>query len=539
LCVQLAIAIQQSTLFAQAQTEICDRKQVELALQHAKESAEAANRAKSEFLANMSHELRTPLNGILGYVQLIKSDSNLSEDQQESLSNIQQCGAHLLTLIEDILDLSKIEAMKMELIPVEFNLPQFIKSITDFFLMGAMQKDISFTCEQISPLPTCIFADDKRLRQVLMNLLGNAIKFTNSGGVTFKVGYVETGDWGVETEDLGREITSNNEQLPITNHQLPSTKIRFQVEDTGIGIATNKLEEIFLPFHQVGNRNYSMEGTGLGLSISYKLVKMMGGEIRVKSSLGKGSVFWVDLELPLVGNSSELTALPEKRRIIGFTGHKRKVLIVDDNYLNRTMLRRLLSRIGFEIMEAVDGKDCLKKAVEFFPDVILMDLVMPVMDGFEATRCLRMLPELQNVILLALSASVFDNTQQESLLAGCNQFLCKPVEASQLLERLRIHLALEWIYESQQEIISRQEKSIASLDSSTSITPPDSAAIAALLKLAVIGDIEAILEETAILEQSEPKFHPFVAHLRQLAKTFQLKKIRNFLKQCQPLDKPN
>ena len=283
LCVQLGIAIQQSTLFAQAQTEICDRKQAESALQQAKEAAEAANRAKSEFLANMSHELRTPLNGILGYVQLIKADKNITEDQQESLGNIQQCGEHLLTLIEDILDLSKIEARKMELSPVEFNLPNFVKNIADLFQMRSTQKNIAFTCEQISSLPTYVCGDDKRLRQVLINLLGNAVKFTNSGSVTFRVGYVEagdwgeTGDWGVGTTSKKEQQTTNTEQLKIINSPLPTTKIRFQVEDTGIGIEENKLEEIFLPFHQVSDRVYSIEGTGLGLSISYKISENDGG----------------------------------------------------------------------------------------------------------------------------------------------------------------------------------------------------------------------------------------------------------------------
>jgi len=520
--------------------DISDRKQIELALQRAKESAEAANSAKSEFLANMSHELRTPLNGILGYVQLIKNDINISEDQQESLTNIQHCGTHLLTLIEDILDLSKIEAMKMEIMPIEFNLPNFVKNITELFQMRAMQKNILFIAQQVSPLPTCILADDKRLRQVLMNLLDNAVKFTNTGSVTFKFGCAETGDWGSLNEDLAAGIDSKNEQIPVftyeppsINYQFPIAQIRFQIEDTGIGIEETKLKEIFLPFNQVINRDYSIEGTGLGLSISYKLVKIMGGEITVKSSLGKGSIFLVDLALPLAGNTCELTTLPDQGKIIGFTGHKRKVLIVDDNNINRAILKRLLSRLGFKTMEASNGKDCLKKAVEFLPDVILMDLIMPIMDGFEATRSLRMLPEIKNVIVLALSASVFDNTQQESLLAGCDQFLSKPVETSQLLERLRIHLDLEWIYEDQQEIRMKKEQSNISVEPFPAVDPPDVESITALLKLAVIGDIEAILEETTILEKTEPKFLPFVSHLRQLAKGFQLKKIREFLNQCQ------
>ncbi len=525
LSVQLAIAIQQSTLFEQAQVEIADRKMAEEALQQAKEAAESASRAKSTFIANMSHELRTPLNGILGYAQLLKTHQDLTEEQQESLSNIIHCGDHLLMLIEDVLDLSKIEARKMELHPTEVNFLNFIKSISDLFRMRAAQKNIAFECQQLSPLPACVRADEKRLRQVLINLLSNAVKFTDSGGVTLKVGVVENGQ--------SSHTTSHKPHATS-----PTLKIRFQVEDTGIGIDSSKLEEIFLPFHQVGDRSHLIEGTGLGLAISQKLVQMMGGEIRVSSTLGRGSIFSLDLELPAVEGFSPPPPQPlEKRRIVGFKGHKRKVLVVDDERLNRAILQNLLSRLGFQVFAAVDGQDCLNKAVEFQPDIILMDLVMPVMDGFETVRQLRQLPPLQDVPIIALSASVFETTQQECLGAGCDNFLPKPIQASQLLERLRVYLGVEWIYEKLADADEKQGtgKIGESFPPSSpypqpSIAAPEPEIIAALLKMAAIGDIEEIIEETHRLENAEPKYGQFVSQIRQFAKGFQVKQLKNFLR---------
>ena len=540
LCVQLAIAIQQSTLFQQAQTEIAERKLAESALQQAALVAESANRAKTEFLANMSHELRTPLNGVLGYAQIIKTDTDLSSDHQESLSNIQQCGQHLLMLIDDVLDLSKIEARKMELYPEELNFLHFTKNIADLFQMRATQKGISFTYEQVSPLPSCVRVDQKRLRQILINLLSNAVKFTETGGVTFKVGYVGTGAWirgqgeNYEFSILSSELKENYMRFAhnakAAKHAL---KIRFQIEDTGTGIDPSKLEEIFLPFHQVGGNTF-IEGTGLGLSISQKLAKLMGSEIRVNSTLGKGSTFWVDLELPSVKRSLEVSPLREKRWVVGFVGNKRKVLIVDENHLNRDLLCRLLGRLGFELVEVENGQECLCKAVEFQPDVILIDLRMPVMDGLETARKLRLLPELKDVVLIAMSASVFEATQQESILAGCDAFLPKPIEANHFLEQLRVHLGLEWIYEESSESQKRKTPSLSpasDFPAYSSLLPAASESAAKILKLAAMGDIEEIFEESAKLESLEQKLVPFVSKLRQLAKGFQLKQIRNILKQ--------
>jgi PAS domain S-box-containing protein len=540
LCVQLAIAIQQSTLFQQAQTEIADRKQAESALQKAALVAETANRAKSEFLANMSHELRTPLNGVLGYAQILKTDKTLNPDHQESLSNIQQCGQHLLMLIEDVLDLSKIEAMKMELYPTELNILHFIKNISDLFQMRASQKDITFRYEQISPLPKCVYVDEKRLRQILINLLSNAVKFTNSGGVTFKVGYVGTEAWrrgqkeSCDFSVLSSELRQN--YLRFSQNEIPdkhTIKIRFQVEDTGTGIDESKLEEIFLPFHQVGINRF-VEGTGLGLSISRKLAKLMGSEIYVKSTLDQGSIFWLDLELPAPKLYSEVPPLQERRWLVGFVGDKRKVLIVDDNQVNRSMLRRLLSGLGFEISEAENGKECLDKAVEFKPDVILLDLLMPVMGGLETARRVRRLPVLNDVVLIALSANVFENTQQESLLAGCDYFMSKPIEANHFLEQLRLCLGLEWIYEDCLENKKRTTANLSSkseLPNYSDLLPPVAESVVRLFKLATVGDIEGIFDEVVQLESLEPKLMLLVSRVYQLAKKFGLKQIRTLLKE--------
>jgi predicted ATPase/signal transduction histidine kinase/FixJ family two-component response regulator/tRNA A-37 threonylcarbamoyl transferase component Bud32 len=487
------LATANATLEAKVQERTQELHQKNLHLQKAEAAAQSANQAKSEFLANMSHELRTPLNGILGYAQILQRDKDITSSQKDGLNIIYQCGDHLLNLINEVLDLSKIEARKMELYPTEINFPDFLESIAEICQIRAQQKGIALTYQATSNLPKGVKTDEKRLRQVLINLLGNAVKFTNVGEVKLKVGY--------------------------HNH-----KIRFQVEDTGVGMAPEQLDEIFLPFHQVGEHNYKIEGTGLGLSISRKLVQMMGGEIHVQSTLGKGSLFFFDIELEEVEQSPE-SVKAAAQNIIGYQGEKRKIMVADDRLENRSLLVQMLTSYGFEMIEAVDGQDCLDKATQLQPDCILMDLMMPTLSGLEATRRIRRSPEIKDMIILGTSASIFDFDYQKSKKIGCNDFIPKPIHVSELLAKLQVHLNLEWIYEEELEKVVHPQPTA---ESQTLVFPP-SEEIAALLNLAKKGDLKGIIEQATRLQESNVEYAPFTQELQQLAKGFQLKKIREFL----------
>ncbi len=469
-------------------------------LQAAKEAAEVANLSKSEFLANMSHELRTPLNGILGYAQILQKSPTMSTKEIRGIDIIYRSGHHLLTLINDILDLAKIEAGKMELHETVFKFPSFLDNIADICRIRVKNKPIAFAYQANSQLPEFVKGDEKRLRQVLINLLGNALKFTQAGGVKFSVEIIE----------------QDQEQL--------SAKIRFYIEDTGVGIAPEELEKIFLPFEQVGSLSRQVEGTGLGLAITNKILAMMGTKLEVRSQLGEGSKFWFDLVL-LEVRDAEHTNQSSTPMLVGFKGEESKILVVDDHWLNRSVITQLLTPLGFKVDEASDGYEGLEKIAEFQPDLIIADFVMPRMDGFEMLRRLRSSSQGENAIVIASSASVFDADKRKSLEAGFNDFLPKPINQEQLLERLEKHLPIEWIY---QEKHQGQQISNNQSEEEKMIFPPPGE-VSQLYNLAKAGLISDILKQADNLVASDAKYLPFVTQLRQLGQGFQVKKLQQFL----------
>jgi signal transduction histidine kinase/CheY-like chemotaxis protein len=478
-------------------------------LKIAKEAADAANQAKSEFLTNMSHELRTPLNGILGYAQILKQDQTVTPKQQDGLGIIYQCGSHLLMLINDILDISKIEARKLELYPTDFQLLPFLQGVKEICCLKAEQKEINFTYQILNALPLAVKADEKRLRQVLINLLGNAIKFTNEGSVIFKVGVLA---------DLPKLPATTDSEL-ITNEQQPIIyKIRFQIEDSGVGMTPKQLEKIFLPFEQVGDNALKIEGTGLGLAISQKIIGIMGGEIKVESIYGKGSNFWFDLDLPEATTKIELASLKCRQTIVGYSGEPQKILIVDDRWQNRSVIINMLEPIGFQVMEAENGREALEKVDEAQPDLIITDLTMPVMNGFEMTQKLRSSEAFKNLTIIASSASVFSFTRQQSWDAGCNDFIPKPVQSEELLAQLKKYLNLKWIYEVKSELTNQTNNLFA--PTGEMLIPPQSE-LTTLLKAAKSGYILDIQSEANRLKQAEPKYTIFADKVIELAQAFE------------------
>ena len=480
-------------------------------LEKVTEVAETANKAKSEFLTNMSHELRTPLNGILGYAQILARDENLNTAQSKAVNIIHSSGEHLLTLINDILDLSKIEARKMELRPADFHLPNFLEAIIGMFQIRAQQKkNIAFTYEQITPLPVIGHADERRLRQILINLLGNAIKFTDQGKVIFRVGVI--------APDTLAFITSKT--IPF---EKTTCNIRFEVIDTGIGIQANKLEHIFLPFEQVSDPQRRAEGTGLGLTITKNLVEAMNGRLTVKSEPRQGSIFKLELEIPVLWIDDTSHPLVSDRTIEGYTGSRRKLLVVDDNLHNRSIFINLLKPLGFEVFEAENGLQAIEQACIVQPDIIFIDLLMPVMGGMEAVFKLRQMPELNTankVTIIATSVQAFEKDIAQSISVGCDSFLIKPVDVKNLLALLKSHLRLEWIY---REPSARAE--ISPVTSPENLIPPPPEEMDILYDLAMKGELPNLRQRALYVEQMGEQYRAFATQLYKSVEEYDEDKI--------------
>lgn len=400
-----------------------------------KQLAESANQAKSEFLANMSHELRTPLNAILGFTHLIQRDENLPPGQKKNADIIIRSGEHLLALINDILEMTKIETGKIDLTEGQFDLWRLLETIHQMMQVKTNQKQIELKLERSEQLPQIIITDEAKLRQVLMNLLSNAIKFTREGTITLKASLLET----VKEEDG------------------ESAVLQFDVEDTGVGVESDELNMLFDAFYQVQRTGAGSEGTGLGLSISRKYIQLMGGDITVHSKVGKGSVFSFTIQ-PRLSVAALSSDHELERKVIGFEPYLHsdadkpyRILVADDKLEHREILVELLEEYGLALEEAENGMEAVERSQAFRPDLIIMDISMPVMNGIEASRRIKSSPDGKDIIIVAFTANVFEEDRKKIRDAGCDDFLMKPIQLEELFKVLAKHLKLQLTYEEPDE----------------------------------------------------------------------------------------
>lgn len=466
-------------------TEIEEHKKTDTKLQAATQAADKANTAKSRFLSNMSHEIRTPLNSIIGYAYILHKDPDIPAHRRQAVDILKRSGEHLSSLIEDILDIARIEACKFELYKEAIDFPNFIEHLLNIFKPQAEAKGLFFNCQIISTLPQRVRGDEKRVGQILINLLGNAIKFTTTGEIVFRIGY----SCGVTT---------------------------FQVVDTGPGIQQDQLQNIFQPFTQLAHENL-VSGSGLGLTISKILTEIMGGELTVSSILEQGTTFTVRLYLANLGGEQEKT---QQHSITGYQENTKRILVVDDQLEHRQVIRDILEPLGFCLAESSSGADCLHETKENPPDLILLDLSMPDMDGLETAGCLRQGGYSPPIVVLTSNA--YPSDRVNAINAGCNDFLAKPLQVPELLYKLKLHLGLTWIYQEDDRGIP-DKMTLQKLDH----LPPD--VLEDINAYVRIGDLIGLNQYLTELNRHSPEYQDFIQRILKLSSEFRLVDIKKLL----------
>ena len=501
-------------------------------LSKAKEAAEAANVAKSTFLANMSHEIRTPLNAILGTGQLLDRTPGFPEKYRQNLDILAHSGQYLHTLLNEVLEMSRNEAGRTTLVNTAFNLNRTLDSIEEINRLKAENKGLKLIVERAPDLPNYIKHDEGKLRQTLINLLGNAIKFTEEGSVILRVNAVNVSN--LNTED--RAIEKFNRQSSTANLQI-------EVEDTGIGIALEDQEKIFEPFTQVAYTKIHHEGTGLGLAISRQYVAFMGGTISVESQLGDGTTFTVELPFEPV-DESEIRMPAPKRRVIGLEPDqpRYRILNVEDDPGSRSILRQLLEQVGFDVIEGADGQEAVELYHSQNPDLIWMDIRLPVTDGLEATQRIRnservmqdgeeQKSKIDRTPIIALSASVFEEDRENVLAAGCDDFVRKPFREEDIFQKMAQHLGVRYIY---QDLTTRiGEEGEAPNITADDLTHLPAEWIAELQQAAKEGWTEKIFELIDQIQSDQPRL---ARALTELANNDQFMQLVNLMEQSQPFD---
>jgi signal transduction histidine kinase/DNA-binding NarL/FixJ family response regulator len=461
----------------------------------AKLAAESANQAKSVFISQMSHELRTPLNGILGYAQLLRRSPQLTEQQRDGLAIIERSGEHLLTLVNDLLDLAKIEAGRLELRDESIDLASLLQHVTELVRVRAEKAGLRFVADLPPTLPQHIRGDARALRQVLLNLLGNAVKFTDAGG------------------SIGLKIAQ------------AGSRWRFDICDSGIGMPADQLQSIFEPFYRVEHADRRVEGTGLGLAITRRLVEAMNGSIAVASEPGRGTTFSVDLEL--TADTCAEKVVQGGRKAIGYAGVRISVLVVDDDAVSRDLIADFLAGLGFDVRRAADGADALQQLRVDSVDLLITDLVMPRVDGIELIRAVSAEQAARRPQILAVSASASDYTSQEALDAGCDAFMPKPLHLADLLDRIAELLHLEWLYEPSARPAAHRTAAGGTFALQRQLA-------AELYDLAMQGDIAELVERATARLGEDPSACSFCDELRALANEYDTGAIRRMLSAHSP-----